>query len=69
MTDRFNALTVVLEHDIREEDAQALINAIRLLYGVIEVKGNVADPLQIVCDTRARRKLGEELLAIVYPKD
>ena len=69
MTDRFNALTVVLESDIREDDAQALMSAIRLLHGVIEVKGNVSDPLQLVCDARARRELGEKFFAILYPKD
>lgn len=43
MTDRFNALTVVLEKDIREDDAQALLSAIGQLRGVLTVSGNVAD--------------------------
>jgi hypothetical protein len=31
MTDRFNALTVVLEKDIRKDDAQAIMSAIMQL--------------------------------------
>lgn len=33
MTDRFHTLTVVLEHDMRDDDAQALISAIGQLRG------------------------------------
>jgi hypothetical protein len=43
MTDRYNALTVVLEHDIRDDDAEAVANAIRQLRRVLSVSGNVAD--------------------------
>jgi hypothetical protein len=35
MTDRFCGLTVVLDRDYRDDDAKALINAIRQLKGVV----------------------------------
>lgn len=41
MTDRINALTVVLEADIREDDAEPLIAAIRQMRGVLAVDGHV----------------------------
>lgn len=69
MTDRFNALTVVLEKDIREDDAQALIAAISQLRGVATVTGNVVDNLTASVErTRARIEIGEALWKVLHPK-
>ena len=68
MTDRYHSLTVVLEHDIREDDAKPLLAAIRQLRGVLSVEGNVADVTSHMAQERARRELGEKLLEVVYPK-
>jgi hypothetical protein len=43
MTERFNTLTVVLEKDMRDDDAETLLTAIRQMRGVLSVKGNVSD--------------------------
>ena len=43
MTDRYNMLIVELEKDIREDDAEYLINAIRMLRGVMHVKGHASN--------------------------
>jgi len=43
MTDRFHTLTVTLEREIRDDDAEALIKAIMQLRGVLDVQGEVAD--------------------------
>ena len=43
MTDRYSSLTVVLERDIRDDDAEPLIAAIRQLRGVLRVVPKVAD--------------------------
>lgn len=63
MTDRYNALTVVLEKDMREDDAQALLSAIRQLRGVLSVDGNVSDMNSHIAYARARGDLGGRLLA------
>lgn len=68
MTDRYNALTVVLEQDIRDDDAEALLNAIRQLRGVLSVTGNVSDMNSHIAQERARRDLGEKLWCVLYPK-
>ena len=68
MTDRYNALTVVLEKDIRSDDAEAILNAIRQLRGVLSVNGNVADMNSHIAEERARRELGEKLWLVLYPK-
>lgn len=57
MTDRFSTLTVVLEHDIREDDAKVLIDAIRQLRGVADVKGNVSSHAEYMAMTRLRFEL------------
>lgn len=68
MTDRFNSLTVVLEKDMRDDDAEALIAAIRQLRGVLSVSGNVADPSDYIAQQRARHELGDKLWQVLYPK-
>lgn len=67
MSDRIKVLTVVLEQDLREEEIQPLIAAIKQLRNVIEVSAEVADPNLYVATTRVRRELGQKLLKIVFP--
>ena len=68
MTDRFSTLTVVLEKDIRKDDAEGLIEAIRRLRGVLNVAGNVSDSTEWMAQERARHELGEKIIRIIYPK-
>jgi hypothetical protein len=67
MTDRFHSLTVVLENDIRSDDAEKLIKAIEMLRGVLTVTGVVADIEALMAQERARHSLGEKLWKILYP--
>lgn len=68
MTDRFNTLTVVLEKDMRDDDAEGLIEAIQRLRGVLSVTGNVANGNSWMAEERARHDLGQKLWEILYPK-
>ena len=43
MTDRLNGFIVVLEQPRREDDAEAIANAIRMIKGVIRVEPLVDD--------------------------
>lgn len=63
MTDRFHSLTVVLEKDIREDDAAALMDAISQFRGVLSVAGDVADITTHLATERARHELEEKLFA------
>lgn len=65
MTDRFNALAVVLEKDIREDDAQAIIAAIGQLRGVLSVSGHVSTMDSHAANERAKREIGEKLFAVL----
>lgn len=68
MTDRFFSLTVALEKDIREDDAEHIIKAISMIKGVLEVKGNVSDFSTWTAQERVRREFGNELWKILYPE-
>jgi hypothetical protein len=41
MTDRINSIIVVLEHDMREDDVECVLNSIRMNRFVLSVKPNV----------------------------
>lgn len=69
MTDRYYALTVILEKDYRDDDAESIINAIKMIKGVLEVKGMISNADTWMAEERARREIGKKLLDIVFPKD
>ncbi len=66
MSERYKSLTVALEKDMRDDDAQELIQAIKMLRGVLDVRGDVALPDQWIEDERARRSLAGKLFAVIY---
>lgn len=67
MTDRIKALTVVLASNTREDDAEGVIKAIRLMRGVVSVTGEVEDLDTHVATMRVRTELNEKLLKVLYP--
>ena len=69
MTDRYHSLTVVLEKDLRTDDAEATINAIRQIRGVLKVSGEVSDADSHMAEWRARHDLGNKVSQVIYPKD
>lgn len=69
MTDRLNGVFVTFVEDIREDDAQRIIDAIKLIHGVIDVRGNVTNGSEWVANARAREKLRRALWEILYPKE
>jgi len=67
MTDRYNALTVVLDRDIRDDDAECILNAIRMIKGVRSVTGNVADMESHIAEQRVRHELEQKLMSVLRP--
>ena len=67
MTDRIKALTVVLEKDMREDDAEGLIRVIEMLRGVLSVKAHVSDPSHFAATETARRELIRSLWEVLKP--
>ena len=68
MTDRLNLLSVVLHHDIREDDAEDIINAIKMVKGVLSVTPHVVDYADHIAFQRVRHEIGEKLWDVLYPK-
>lgn len=69
MTDRYNALIVVLDQNIRDDDAQATIAAIGQIKHVLSVKGSVADVSDAVATERVRREMERRLWAALASKE
>ena len=65
MTDRLNSLTVVLDHDYRDDDAESLILAIMQFRGVLSVKGNVADIVSHTAEMRVKTELRTALFKLL----
>jgi copper chaperone CopZ len=68
MSDRYNAITVVLEKDTRDDDAQDIIAALKMVKGVADAKPNIVNVDSFVSDTRARQELGSKLFEVLYDK-
>ena len=69
MTDRINAITLVLEKDTRVDDAENIMLAVRMLKGVVSAEGNVTDINDYVAQSRARYEIGQKVIKAVYPDD
>lgn len=61
MSDKMNALIVILDEDTRLEGIQPTIDAIKQLRGVIDVQTNVSDITQTIAVSRAKQELSEKL--------
>lgn len=64
MTDRIHSLQVVLEKDLREEDAQVLCDAVSQMRGVQAVTGLVGDVGATMAKIRAGTSVRERLIEI-----
>ncbi len=64
MTERFSGFQVTLKNEIREDDAEATLNAIRMIKGVLDVRpiGSKYSPEVI----QERRALSEKLSKFAY---
>ena len=62
MTDRVRTLTVELNGEIRDEDAEAIMDAIRMVKGVLDVRlGPVCDAASWAAHRAAVREIDEVL--------
>lgn len=66
MSDRIKGLTVTLRPDMRDDDAEHVINAIRLLSGVIDVRPHVADTDHHFRVMHAKEELRQKLRQILW---
>lgn len=69
MTDRIRSLTVALEKDTRDDDAEKLIEAIRCLRNVAGVTRHPVTPNDFAVETRVRNQLLDSLIATITKGD
>jgi hypothetical protein len=68
VTDRLLGVWVAFEKDIRVDDAEPLIAAIKQLKGVLEVKRDlIANPSDWMAQERAWCDLSEKIAAVLWP--
>lgn len=65
MTNRYDHLVVALDNNTREDDAEALISAIRQLKGVLAVEPHVDDGSTWTAEQRVRHELVKKLNEIL----
>lgn len=65
MTERYNALVVSLDRDIRQDDAEHIINAIAMLKGVNGVTPNSVDPDTFSNQLRITKTVTDSLYEVI----
>lgn len=68
MTDRLKGLTVAFDRDIREDDAEAIVSAIKMIKGVLDVQPSYATSEDWMNRRRIRDELGTALWEVLDPK-
>jgi hypothetical protein len=69
MTDRHAAYIVVLDSNIREDDArETVLTALRQIRGVLSVEPVIAGPDLHIAEMRARSELTKKLWSVLYPE-
>lgn len=63
MTTRHTGYIVTLEKDIREDDAEVVITALRMIRGVVAVTPVEANPESRIAEERVRQELRVKLWA------
>jgi len=69
MTDRLKGATVVFKADIREDDAESILNAIRMIKGVLAVTGVISDSDDWMNRRRIEGEMRERIRAALEPNE
>ena len=62
MTDRHSGYVVVLANDVREDDAEPIMAAIRMIKGVVDVRPVVGDNISTIAQARAEHLIKQKVL-------
>lgn len=68
MTDRVAGFTVTLDDDIREDDAEIIAGAIRVLRRVVSVEPVAADAALHIAERRARAAITGKVLHALHER-
>lgn len=65
MTDRINSFIVTLDSDMRDDDAESILNAIRCIRRVIDVSPVVSEHSDHIAHIRVRRELLDKVWDLI----
>ncbi len=65
MSERLKGVTVVFEDDIRDEDAQAIINAIQMVKGVLHVEPSLSTHDDFMARVRVKSEMAEKIFDVI----
>jgi len=65
MTDRLNGVTVTFDRDIRDDDAECLIQAIKMIKGVVHVEPNIVTSEDWMAQTRTKTEIRNKLYEFI----
>jgi len=65
MADRYRGLVVTFDKDYRDDDAQYIIDAIKMIKGVIDVKPVVGNWEQDMIEDKVRLELRKKLFDVL----
>lgn len=65
MSNRVNTITVVLNQEMREDDCESIISAIKMIKGVLRADVNVADNLEYMAEWRAKTEIVKKLWEVL----
>lgn len=66
MTDRHAGYIVTLAENVREDDAEAIITALKMVRGVLSVEPVVADHQTAIGQSRADREWRDKLAKVLF---
>lgn len=69
MSDRAHSIQVVLQEDMRVDDLEQTMAAIRQLVGVINVSPIIADVESLMAESRVRNEVQMRLLQVIKELD
>lgn len=61
MTDRINGFTVVLSKDIREDDFEAIKNAVLMIKGVLSIEPNIVTSDDFMAKVQSKAEFRNKL--------
>ena len=67
MTDRYHSFVVVLDKDLRSDDAEATLVALRQIRGVIDVVPQITNVESLMAESRAETDLRSKILEALWP--
>lgn len=65
MTDRIKGFLVTLENDIREDDAEFIVTAIKMIKGVYSVKSYIKNMEDYMCENKAKMSELNEIFKFI----